>query len=263
MAHPPPTDMQDMPRILAFDLIDSTNDEALRQLRAGTTAPFWITAREQTRGRGRGSKPWVSPPGNLYATCAIRPGVSPSTATQLAFVAALAAHDAVCKWLAAANPAIAAARTGSLALKWPNDLMLGEAKLGGILLEAVQVPLKAPPAILIGLGLNMAFAPELGDRPTAHVGLDMPDIAGPALVRTLAACLESRIGEWQKGRNFQQIRDDWLARAYRLGEPVAVRLQNECIEGRFRGIDASGALEVITPSGKIRHVLSGDVMLPA
>lgn len=256
------TPMQETARIFTFDMIDSTNDEGLRQLRAGTPVPFWITAREQTRGRGRGSKPWVSPPGNLYATCVIRPNVTPSTATQLSFVAALAAHDAVSRWLVLPDEG-ARETLARLALKWPNDLMLGEAKLGGILLESVQIPVHEPPAVLIGMGLNLAIAPELADRPTARIGLDTQECAWPGPLHTLIACFRQRIEEWQEGRNFRQTRADWLARAYRLGEPVAVRLQNECIEGMFRGIDAGGALEVITASGKIRHVLSGEVTLPA
>jgi BirA family biotin operon repressor/biotin-[acetyl-CoA-carboxylase] ligase len=255
------TPMQKTARIFTFDMIDSTNDEALRQLRAGTPAPFWVSASEQTRGRGRGSKPWISPPGNLYATCVIRPDVPPTTATQLSFVAALAAHDAVSQWLA--SPGAARKAHNRLALKWPNDLMLGEAKLGGILLESVQIPVRQPPAVLIGMGLNLAIAPELADRPTASVGLDIPESEKPGHLRTLTARFHQRLEQWQEGRNFGQTRADWLARAYRLGEPVAVRLQNERIEGRFRGIDADGALEVITASGKIRHVLSGEVGLPA
>src|SRR4051794_6211060 len=103
-------------RHIALAAIDSTNAEALRRARSGERGPLWITAANQNGGRGRGGKTWVSPPGNLYATLLLTEPSLPRFAPQLAFVAGLAAHDAV----AACAPNLAP----DLQLKWPNDLLL-------------------------------------------------------------------------------------------------------------------------------------------
>jgi BirA family biotin operon repressor/biotin-[acetyl-CoA-carboxylase] ligase len=241
--------------LFAFDQIDSTNDEAFRLLRNGTPVPFWVIAREQTRGRGRGSRPWVSPPGNLYATCAFRPFCSTAAAAQLSFVAGLAAHDA----LAAALPE---GMRPALRIKWPNDVMLGDAKLGGILLESAQLPQEAQIAVLIGFGLNLAIAPDIGGRATASAAGGEP-LSPKTLQRDLAATLEARLALWDRGLGFDAIRAAWTSRAYRLGQEISVAVHGGEVGGRFEGVDDGGALKILTPGGEIRHVLSGEVVLPA
>lgn len=242
--------------VLSFDSIDSTSDEAVRQLRAGTRPPFRIIAHEQTRGRGRENRHWLSPPGNLYATFVIQPEVAPSVAVGLSLVAGLAGHDALSSLL----PSPAAAE---LRLKWPNDLMLDAAKLGGILLETSQVSGGAASAVLIGMGLNLAIAPELAGRDTVSAGLDAGVASRRQVFEALTRSLDKRIVEWDEGRGFEAIRTAWLERAYRLGQSVSVRIQGELVAGLFRGINESGALELVTPSGQIRHVLAGEVFAPA
>ena len=118
---------------LHFESLDSTNAEALRQLALGTEGPLWIVADEQTEGRGRAGRRWQSPKGNLYATLGLRPGVSAGVATQLSFVAALAAFDAIASQLPQEQHS-------SLHLKWPNDVLLSGAKIAGILIESIAGP---------------------------------------------------------------------------------------------------------------------------
>src|SRR5215467_4969790 len=98
-----------------LDVVDSTNAEALRLAKVGERGPLWIVAKEQSRGRGRRGRAWISPVGNLYTTLMLMNPAPAAVAPQLGFVAALALHDAA----VAAAPALAS----RLALKWPNDLM--------------------------------------------------------------------------------------------------------------------------------------------
>src|SRR5690348_14873763 len=108
-------------RTLRFDTLGSTNAEALVRARAGERGPLWIVAAAQTEGRGRRGAAWVSKPGNLHATLLLAEPSPQPAAPQLSFVAALALHDAVADLSPQLGP--------SLALKWPNDLLLGGAKL--------------------------------------------------------------------------------------------------------------------------------------
>src|SRR5690349_8150314 len=103
-------------RLLAHDVLDSTNVEALRLARQGEHGPLWITARRQTAGRGRRGRSWISEPGNLYATLLLTEPGPVEHWPQLSFVAALAAHDAIVE----VAPELAA----RLAIKWPNDILL-------------------------------------------------------------------------------------------------------------------------------------------
>ena len=114
-------------RHLAYEMLGSTNAEALVRARAGERGPLWITAQSQSAGRGRRGNSWISKPGNLYATLLLTEPSAPSVAPQLSFVAALALHDAVAQCAPRLGPLIK--------VKWPNDLLLGTGKLAGILIE--------------------------------------------------------------------------------------------------------------------------------
>src|SRR3954467_5637060 len=135
-------------RTIAYETLGSTNAEALARARAGERGPLWITAAAQSAGRGRRGNVWVSTPGNLFATLLLIPPSEPAVASQLSFVAALALHDAVAECAPQIGPL--------LKVKWPNDLLLGGAKLAGILIEAESDPAYA---VAIGIGVNCAAHP--------------------------------------------------------------------------------------------------------
>src|SRR3990170_3382169 len=115
-----------------YETLGSTNAEARALARAGERGPLWVTALSQSAGRGRRNSTWVSPPGNLYATLLLTEPSTPELAPQLAFVTALALHDAV----AACAPPLGPL----LKVKWPNDLLLGQTKFAGILIEGESEP---------------------------------------------------------------------------------------------------------------------------
>ena len=235
--------------VLQFESLDSTNEEALRRLAAGKPAPFWIIAAEQTQGRGRGGRQWHSPAGNLYATLLIESGVSAAVATQLSFVAALAVHDAVAEFLPPGQ-------LSRLRLKWPNDVMLGPAKLAGILLESTASRKSKGLAVILGIGINVSHAPT-AERAVASLGLTPADV--PSVFATLASAFEKRLAGWDEGRGFPRIRETWLDRALALNEPITVNLNASAIRGRFRGVDSAGALQLETEPGVVITVTAGDI----
>jgi BirA family biotin operon repressor/biotin-[acetyl-CoA-carboxylase] ligase len=235
---------------LRFESLDSTNEEALRRLAAQERTPFWIVADEQTRGRGRSGRRWQSPAGNLYATLVIDTRVSASVATQLSFVAGLAVHEAVAAYLPGDH-------LPRLLLKWPNDVMLGAAKLAGILLESLPSPKRNGLVVILGMGINVAFAPADTERAVVSLGLEPADV--PRVFAQLALALETWLARWDEGRNFPAIREAWLDRALSLNESISVNLNGSAIRGKFKGVDAAGALQLETKPGVVVTVTAGDI----
>jgi len=244
-------------RLKFYPEIDSTNAEALRLAQAGETGGLWVWAASQCAGRGRAGRAWTSPAGNLYVSLLIRPHVPLTAAMQLSLLAGIAAHDAI------SSLAAGIATASALRLKWPNDLLLGAAKLGGILLESASSGVAEAPAVVIGTGLNLAHAPGDLGRPAislSSAGLDVtPDDALTALAHATAAW----IARWDNGRGFEDIRAAWLDRAQPLGETISVRLANEQLRGAYMGIDEAGALRLALASGEERRITAGDVSIGA
>ncbi len=165
-------------------------------------------------------------------------------------MAALAVHEAV----AAHLPADQLPR---LRLKWPNDVMLGAAKLAGILLESLPSPKRKGLTVILGMGINVAFAPTETDRPVVSLALEPADV--PRVFAKLASALETWLARWDEGRNFPAIREAWLDRALSLNELISVNLNGSAIRGRFRGVDAAGALQLETKPGVVVTVTAGDI----
>jgi len=236
-----------------FPELDSTNEEARRRADNGDPGPVWIRADRQTAGRGRRGRAWDSPTGNLMATLLLRPNTAPGTAAQLSFVAALSVWDVLAGGL---GPDGGPER---VRLKWPNDALIDGKKAAGILLESAADPERGRIAwVAIGIGVNLAVYPE--DTPYPATSLMAAGAAltpDKALVR-LAAAFEHWRGVWAEGEGFSAIRNAWLARAKGLGEAITVRLSNETLEGRFDGLDETGALVLASKSGT-RRISAGEV----
>ena len=244
-------------RLAFYETVDSTNAEALRLAGRGEAGDLWIWAASQNAGRGRVGRPWLSPAGNLYASLMIRPRVPLAIALQLSLLAGIAAHDAI------ASLAAGAATRLDLRLKWPNDILLGGAKLGGILLESATNRADEAPAIVIGTGLNLAHAPGgLGRGVASLAAAGVP--ATPAQAFAALACTTAEwIGRWREGQAFDAIRAAWLERAQPLGGPISVRLGDDLVSGSFIGIDEAGALRLMLANGEERRITAGDVAIGA
>ncbi|HVZ51532.1 MAG TPA: biotin--[acetyl-CoA-carboxylase] ligase [Pseudolabrys sp.] len=230
-----------------YETLGSTNAEALALARAGERGPLWITAARQTAGRGRRGNAWVSAPGNLYATLLLTEPSPKERAPQLSFVTALALHDA----LASVAPHLGPL----LALKWPNDLLLGGAKLAGILIEGESEPVFA---VAIGIGVNCASHPTDTTYPAADLASAGALVSPESLFAALAAAMARRLEQWQRGERFAAIRADWLKRAAGLGRDIRVRLPEREFCGRFEGLDEAGRLLVGGTTG-VTVVTAGEV----
>lgn len=234
-------------RIKTYETLGSTNAEALALARAGERGPLWITAQTQSAGRGRRGRQWVSPPGNLYATLLLGAPSAPAQAPQLSFVAALALHDAVAD--------VAPVLAPRLAVKWPNDLLLGSEKLGGILIEGEN---EAGFVVAIGIGVNCASHPPGTPFPATDLTAAGAQATPEEIFAALAATMQRRLDQWRRGEGFAAVRADWLARAVGLGQLIQVRLPEREFSGRFAGLDDAGRL-LVADNGKTTAVTAGEV----
>lgn len=232
---------------LALQAVGSTNAEALQQARFRERGPLWVTAKNQTAGRGRRGNSWASPPGNLYASLLLTEPSPRAVAPQLSFVAALALHDAL---------GDCAPRLGPLfKVKWPNDILLGSDKLAGILVEGESDPVFA---VVIGFGVNCISHPLDTFYPATNLKLAGALVTPEALFAALSGAMPRRLAQWQSGTGFASIRADWLARAAGLGEEIRVRLPERELRGRFKGVDEVGRL-LVQQDDKVETVTAGEV----
>lgn len=224
-------------------MVASTQDLVHALGEAGAPAGRAVVAAEQTGGRGSRGRSWASPRGGLWLSILCRPGDEAA-----ALVLSLRAGLAVADVLEAEAPGLA------LRLKWPNDLMLGERKVGGILCEA-RWQGNSIGWVAVGIGLNVrnALPPEVGDAAVAleaiHPGLSPERLAEP--VRAAIAAAGTGAGPLTPGELLRYVARDWL-RGRALREPL---------EGIAAGTSPEGALLVRVPSGTLVPVRSGSVVL--
>lgn len=238
-------------RVVRFEEIDSTSEEARRRALDGDPGRLWIVAGEQTAGRGRRGRTWVSPKGNLYASALLIDPCPPALAPQLGFVAGVA--------LARAGEHLGAAAR----LKWPNDLIHDGAKCAGLLVDGVSLPSKRM-ACVVGIGVNCASAPEGVGYPTAVLKAhDGRGVAASDLFSRLVGCFEEALGEWREGEAFDVVRAAWLARVAGLHERIRIESGGRRRDGVFEGLDADGRL-LFRGEGGIEAVETADLwILPA
>jgi BirA family transcriptional regulator, biotin operon repressor / biotin---[acetyl-CoA-carboxylase] ligase len=218
-------------RIVRFGAIDSTNEEARRRALTGDADRMWIVAEEQTAGRGRRGRAWISPRGNLHASCIMIDPCPPAVGAQLGFVAGVA--------LARAAGDLGATEVG---LKWPNDLMSQRAKCGGILVEGVTLG-GGRAACVVGVGVNCSQAPKgLGYATSCLTRAGGHKVAPSEVFGRLVQRFGEALEIWRAGEAFDRIRAAWLDCALGLGERIAIKNGADQREGMFEGIDATGRL---------------------
>jgi len=233
-------------RIERHATLASTNDRAIAAAEAGEAPGLIVLAEEQTAGRGRAGRPWVSQRGNLFCSVLLpAAAVPPGGAASL--LAGLAAHDA----LAGLVPPPHALR-----LKWPNDLLVGGAKLGGVLVEAGATA-QGEAWLVAGIGVNLAVVPEGLGRPATSLAALGGNATPEELVPVLGSAFAARLAGFNAS-GMPWLIEAWSARA--LPEGTAMSVQSRCgrLFGRYAGLDRDGALLLATGTGLCR-VVAGEV----
>ena len=238
-------------RLLYFSSVLSTQDEARREAEGGAPEGTVVVAEEQTAGRGRLGRSWVSPLGtNLYLTLILRPSLA--RLRSLSIVAPLAAAQAVEE------------RTGlSSQIKWPNDLLLNDRKVAGVLIDT-GFSGQTPNYSLVGIGLNVNLevdaVPEIAAIATSlrqELGRDIPreELLAALLNRFEALYLEAEHGG--------AVHAAWRSRLQTLGRQVRVTWGGQVEEGLAEDVDEQGSLILRRPDGSRVTIAAGEVTLRA
>ena len=197
----------------------------------------------QDAGKGRHGRVWETIPGNFFGSTIVQLRPSDPPASSLALAAGLALIEA----------AETAASDAALSLKWPNDLMMGDSKLAGILLE------RSNNKVVAGFGVNLAGAPQIEGRKTTSLK-PVARISPQAFAPLLAAKFSQMLAAWRSAEPaaFAQA---WIARAHPIGTRLEVHsAPGERIGGLFEGIEADGAMRLKLDDGRIETIRAGDVL---
>ncbi len=230
----------------------STNADLLARLAADERIEdgYWLRAETQTGGRGRSGRAWLSPPGNLFASTVINLRSGDPAVPTLALAVGLAVHRHVCNSLIQGG-------SPEVMLKWPNDVLVGQAKIAGILLE------RSGNAVVAGVGLNIAFSPDVPGRDTTCIKAQNPGYeadAGSAL-GLLAPIMAEELERW-RAEGLSRLIERWQAAAHPPGTRLVVHgPSGDRIAGTYLGLTGDGALIMQDDSGTHRTVHAGDVML--
>jgi BirA family biotin operon repressor/biotin-[acetyl-CoA-carboxylase] ligase len=228
--------------------IASTNSALLAQFAEGTVPAegYWLVADRQTAGRGRAGRVWTDGFGNFMGSTAVALRDGPALPQTLALVAGVSVHRALMRVV----PGLA-----DLMLKWPNDLLVGEAKLGGILLERQR------DAVVVGIGINLGAAPEVPGRRTTSLAALGHVVSRDTFASALAAVWAEDLTTWHQG-GWPALREAWLARALPRGTLLGVNLTEEGqVIGAFAGLEPDGAVLLCLADGAVRAIHAGDVEL--
>jgi BirA family biotin operon repressor/biotin-[acetyl-CoA-carboxylase] ligase len=220
--------------------------DLLRRIAQGEAVPegYWLVADRQTEGRGRQGRHWLDAPGNFMGSTVVNLLPSDPLPASLSFVAAMAVYDVVVAHLPVPQ---------SLVIKWPNDLMLGGAKLSGILLERVGG------SVVIGIGVNLAAAPEIADRETGRLADAAPAPDRDAFARDLAASFDRELDRWRQF-GLDPLFARLLAASYPLGAVLTVHsADGTWVTGEFCGLESDGALRLRLSDGSICTIHAGDI----
>lgn len=235
-----------------FSKLESTNSCARRLAEKGAMEGEVVIAEQQTQGRGRLGRNWVSPPYvNLYFSVILRPTLPPIHAPQITLTAAVALTDAVAAFIPQ-FPVI----------KWPNDILVNSKKLAGILTES-SCSSERIEFVILGIGVNVNFAYEympetIREGATSILGL-AKEISREALLKRLIQDLDRCYGILEES-GFDSIAPRWEARFGLRGRRVRVEMESHIVRGRAIGLDRDGALIVEGEDGKRQRIVAGDVI---
>ena len=226
----------------------ATNADLAAAIRSGERVAEgdWLVADRQTAGRGRQGRQWVDSTGNFMGSTVVRPGPHDPPATTLALMAGVALYEAVAPLLA--DPS-------ALALKWPNDLLFGRAKVAGILLE------REGEAVIVGIGVNLAASPQVEGRETIALSALGPVPARDDFAAALARAFDRELERW-RAVGIEPLLRRWRAIAHREGTPLSVHeADGSTVAGTYCGLSPDGSLLLRLEDGTTRPIHAGDVSL--
>lgn len=225
-----------------YDEVVSTNDTVRNLTNKKDGAKYVVTALRQTGGRGRRGRSWVSLEGNLFMSMAFEAELK--NVGQIVFIVSLSLLETLRHLFPDIN----------ICLKWPNDVLVNDRKISGILLEKGEGDY-----IIAGIGVNIAAAPKIDGlvypaQSLADFGFETGRLD---LFRAYLQTFEANYKLWQE-QGFETIRARWLANAKNLGKEILVRMNNEERSGIFAGVDENGTL-LLERNNNLEKIYAGDI----
>lgn len=230
-------------RLETYDELGSTSDFCTARAKAGEPEGLAVLAYKQSAGRGSRGRSWQAPEGNLNLSFLLRPTLPAALAGFYSLLAGVVAAEAIEQFFA--PPTM---------LKWPNDVLLGGAKLAGVLIDAAPNG-QSLDWLVIGIGMNLRSAPQIPGRATTSLAAHGLTLAALDAANAILA----GFSRWH-GAGAEAIRDAWLSRAHPLGTPLEIKTAHTTRTGTFAGLSPSGEL-LLQSKNRIEPVSTGDVML--
>jgi BirA family biotin operon repressor/biotin-[acetyl-CoA-carboxylase] ligase len=234
-----------------LDSVGSTNVKAKDLFIKGETEGFIVAAKRQTAGRGRKDRTWLSPDGGLYFSIIINPRLGSENAPLLGLLSACAVARSLTE-LGVEN----------VGLKWPNDVLIGESKIAGILSEAIVLDGETT-GIIIGIGVNqncpVSDMPPGLEWPTTSVVEELgEETSNESLLCSIVNEIDARLQIVNRDSSFVAVLDEWREVSSTLGVKVRIHEEGKTTDGVAKDIGADGSLIVETEDGLV-NVLLGDV----
>jgi BirA family biotin operon repressor/biotin-[acetyl-CoA-carboxylase] ligase len=235
-----------------FKEVDSTNDVAKYLAEEGAEEGTIVVAEIQNRGKGRRGKTWISPPGGVWMSIILRPDIPPFNAPQLTLVTGVAVAETLKKECDL-----------DVGIKWPNDILIGNKKVCGILTE-VNASIEKVNYVVVGIGIDMnvdvpLFPPDLQKGATSLKNELNTEINGALLVQKFLLEFENIYNKFKAGK-FPEILNEWRSLSKTIGCNVEVRTRGKTVRGEAVGINKEGILILELEDGSLRKMISGECL---
>ncbi|MDD3985400.1 MAG: biotin--[acetyl-CoA-carboxylase] ligase [Methanobacterium sp.] len=232
--------------------VDSTNNVAKQLAEEGAEEGTIIIAEIQNRGKGRRGKTWISPPGGVWMSIILRPDIPPFNAPQLTLVTGVAVAETLAKEC-----------NLDVGIKWPNDILIGNKKVCGILTE-VNASIDKVNYVVVGIGIDMnvdvpLFPPDLQKGATSLKNELNTEINGALLVQKFLLKFEALYNKFNAGE-FPEILKEWRSLSKTIGKNVEVRTRIKTIHGEAVGINKEGILILELEDGSLKKIISGECL---
>ncbi|HEX3036075.1 MAG TPA: biotin--[acetyl-CoA-carboxylase] ligase [Thermodesulfobacteriota bacterium] len=242
--------------IYSFEEVGSTNEVAFELARNGASEGTIVITDSQTKGKGRLSRKWISPPGmNLYISAVFRPPLVSKDAPFLTLVASIAVAEAVKN------------RGADAIIKWPNDVLVNGKKVAGVLTQ-MQHKGDRVDFVIVGVGININMTREMLEQEmgeVAQIATSLREVLGHEVDRvSFSADLINELDMWytkflKDGK--PSIIKEWTERWGAINRRVQVKYNGKQVEGIAIGIDGNGYLLVKKDDGTTERIIAGDILL--
>ncbi len=235
--------------IIAYEAIPSSNIKAKELAQKGAEEGTLVITKKQKRGKGRFNRLWESPEGGLYLSIILKPNCTPDKTTLISLLTSVAVSKTINIYNLTSK------------IKWPNDVLLNEKKIAGILLESEVIENKVE-YVILGIGINLNTDTNLLTNDVRLISTSLSEEIGkPIDFHYFLKNLLNNFNKYYKifcNEEYNLIIKDWKNQSDTIGRKVKIKTATEQLIGKVIDIDQSGFLLLNTNKGKQKKITSGD-----